>query len=60
METENKSPATDYTVQADEFAREMIPLVEDFFTAKAVLAKNAALDVTFSNGETCSIEVRKK
>lgn len=59
METENKSPATDYTVQADEFAREMIP-VEDFFTAKAVLAKNAALDVTFSNGETFSIEVRKK
>ena len=50
METENKSPATDYTV----------PLVEDFFTAKAVLAKNAALDVTFSNGETFSIEVRKK
>ena len=60
METENKSPAIDYTVTADEFARDMIPLVEDFFTAKAALAKNATLDVTFSNGETFSIEIRKK
>lgn len=60
MESKKASPSHDYTVQADQFAREMIPLVEDFFTAKAVLSDEATLDVTFSNGENFTVIFRKK
>ena len=48
-----------YTVTADEFARELIPLVKDFFTAEAEETGRGALLVTFTNGETFEIKIQK-
>ncbi len=60
MKAENTTQAEKYTVLPDDLAQEMIPLVEDFFTAKAVYAGNATLDITFTNGESFVIAIKKK
>ena len=48
-----------YTVTADEFAGELLPLVKDFFTAEAEVAESGTLNVTFTNGEKFTISVQK-
>lgn len=54
LKTENN-----YTVSEEDFAREIIPLVKDFFTAEAKEAESGTLLVTFTNGEKFEIRVRK-
>ena len=54
LKTENN-----YTVAADEFARELLPLVKDFFTAEAEETGSGTLLVTFTNGENFEICVNK-
>ena len=48
-----------YTVTADEFAGELLPLVKDFFTAEAEVAENGTLNVSSTNGEKFPISVQK-
>ena len=48
-----------YTVAEDEFARELLPLVKDFFTAEAEEAGRGTLRVTFTNGEKFELRVQK-
>ena len=50
---------TNYTVAENEFARELLPLVKDFFTAEAEETESSTLLVTFTNGEKFEIRVRK-
>lgn len=50
---------TDYTVTENEFAKEMLPLVKDFFTADAKETAEGKLLVTFTNGEKFEICVKK-
>lgn len=54
LKTENN-----YTVSEEDFAREIIPLVKDFFTAEAKETESGTLLVTFTNGEKFEIRVRK-
>ena len=54
LKTENN-----YAVEADEFARELLPLLKDFFTAEAEETGSGKLLVTFTNGEKFEICVNK-
>lgn len=54
LKTENN-----YTVSEEEFAREILPLVKDFFTAEAKETESGTLLVTFTNGEKFEIRVKK-
>lgn len=54
LEAENN-----YTVAEDELARELLPLVKDYFTAEAEETGRGTLLATFTNGEKFEIRVTK-
>lgn len=58
-ETNTLRTEQSYTVAENEFARELIPLVKDFFTAEAEETGAGKLLVTFTNGEKFEIDVKK-
>ena len=58
-ETNTLRTEPSYTVAENELARELLPLVKDFFTADAEETGPGKLLVTFTNGEKFAIEVKK-
>ena len=59
MKTNADTLEQDYTVNAEDFLKEMIPAIEDFFTASARCENANTLNVTFTNGEKFELCVRK-